>query len=97
MVRVLTGDVERLRPLLGARTIQAPVSDEEEANRRFYVRLILDLAHRKTVTLSEGVLASLSENTCTVTDSGTVVERGQYLQLQRKLRLLYRSAGEALG
>ena len=112
MTRVLTGDVERLRPLLGKRSVAAAVSDEEEANRRFYVRaifalieavveqhkrLLLDLADRPAITLTAGVREALSERMYAVKDNGAVVDREQYLQLQRKLRAVYWAAGEAFG
>ena len=112
MTRVLTGDVERLRPLLGERSIEAALSDEEEGNRRFYVRaifalieavveqhkrLLLDLADRPAITLTAGVREALSERMYAVKDNGAVVDREQYLQLQRKLRAVYWAAGEAFG
>ena len=75
VTRVLTGDVEQLRPLLGEKSIAAAVSAEEEANRRFYVRaifaliealveqhkrLLLDLAEQGTIVLGAGVREALS-------------------------------------
>ena len=112
MTRVLTGDVDRLRPLLGERSIQAAVSDDEEANRRFIVRaifalieavveqhkrLLLDLAERDAITLAAGVREALSEKRYVVKDNGAVLAREQYLQFQQKLRAIYRAAGEAFG
>lgn len=38
MVKILTSDVEYLRPRLGERSIQVALSDSEESNRRFYIR-----------------------------------------------------------
>jgi uncharacterized protein (DUF1778 family) len=110
MTRILTGDVRRLSPRLGERTIQAAVTDAQESNRRFYVRavfalveavveqhkrLILDLAARGAITVSTGVREALSERIFVVRDNGTVRERGQYLQLESKLRAVYRAAAEA--
>src|SRR5689334_7628535 len=112
MTRTLIGDLERLRPLLGDSTRPTEINGQEEANRRFYVRaifalveavveqhkrLLLDLAGRGTITLGVGVREALSEQTYAVKDNGAVVERGQYLQLQRKLRAVYRAAEEAFG
>ena len=112
MTRVLAGDGDRLRPLLGERNIQAAVSEAEEGNRRFYVRaifalveavveqhkrLLLDLAKRGAVTLGPGVREALSERAYGVKDNGSVAEREQYLQLERKLRAVYRAAGEGFG
>ena len=109
MTRVLAGDVERLRPLVGE---DVAISDGEEANRRFYVRavfalveavveqhkrLLLDLAERGAIALATGVRQALSEQVPLVKDNGTVMYREQYLQLERKLRVVYRAAGEALG
>jgi len=110
VTRVLTRDVEQLRPLLGERSIAAAVSEEEEANRRFYVRaifaliealveqhkrLLLDLAEHGTIALGTGVREALSERLYVFRDNGTVVEREQYLQLQRKIRAVYRTAEAA--
>jgi hypothetical protein len=112
MTRILEADVQRLSPRLGERSIQVAVSVAQEANRRFYVRavfalveavveqhkrLLLDLAERGAVTLGVGVRDSLAERTFVVKDNGSVHERGQYLQLENKLRAVYRAAGEAFG
>lgn len=112
MVRVLTSDVEYLRPNLGERSIQIATSEAEEANRRFYVkavfslveavveqhkRLLLDLAERNMVVLGSGVREVLSERVYVVNGNGSVREREQYLQLERKLRAVYRAAGKAFG
>lgn len=112
MTRALTNDVGQLRPLLGERSIQVAVSETEEANRRFYVRavfalveavveqhkrLLLDLAERGLLTLGPGIREVLSETTYFAKDNGTVQEREQYLQLERKLRTVYRTAGDAFG
>jgi hypothetical protein len=112
VTRVLTRDVEQLRPLLGERNFAAAVSDQEEANRRFYVRaifaliearveqhkrLLLDLVERGTITLAAGVREALSERLYAVGDSGNVVEREQYIQLQRKSHAVCRTAADAFG
>jgi hypothetical protein len=88
------------------------VSDQEEANRRFYVRavfalveavveqhkrLLLDLAERDSITLADCIRSVLSERVYAIKDNGAVVSREQYLQLQRKLRGVYRAAGAAFG
>jgi hypothetical protein len=110
MVRILTSDVDYLRPKLGERSIQVQLSEAEEANRRFYVRaifslieavveqhkrLLLDLAKRNIIILTSSVIGALSERAYVVNQNGTVGERKQYLQLKRKLRAVYRAAGEA--
>lgn len=112
MARVLARDVESLRPRLGPRDIQAAVSPEEAAARRFYVRavfslfealveqhkrLLLHLAGNNVLALAPGISEALSERVYTVKDNGTVSEREQFLQFQRKLRAVYRSAGDAFG
>ena len=112
MARVLTADVELLRARLGSRDIQIEVTEEEETARRVYVRsifaliealveqhkrLVLHLANRHVVTLLPGVHDALSERVYTIKDNGAVAEREQYLQLWRKLRAVYRAAGEGFG
>jgi hypothetical protein len=112
MTAVLSGDVERLRPLLGSRSIQDAVPEQEETHRRSYVRaifalveavveqhkrLILDLTERGVARVGAGVREVLLERTYFVKDNGTIGEKDQYLQLERKLRAVYRAAGEALG
>lgn len=109
MTRVLTEDVNRLRPLAGQ---EVAISNDEEANRRFYVRavfalveavveqhkrLLLDLAERSVIALPRGVQQALSERAPLVRENGTVTYREQYLQLERKIRAVYRAAGDALG
>jgi hypothetical protein len=55
------------------------------------------LAEHHAITLEAGVPEALSERIYAVKDNGNVVDREQYLQLQRKLRAVYRAAGEAFG
>lgn len=109
MTRVLTADVERLRRRLGSRDIQGKTTEDEEMARRLYVRsvfaliealveqhtrLLLRLAERRVITLRTGVFEALSERVYAVKDNGTVVVREQYLPLLRKLRAVYRAAGD---
>lgn len=109
MTRVLAGDVQRLRPLVGE---EVAISEDEEAHRRFYVRavfalveavieqhkrLLLDLAERGAVSLAPGAREALAEQVPVVRENGTVIYREQYLQLERKLRAVYRAAGDAFG
>src|SRR5262245_58032716 len=97
MARTLIGDLKQLSQLLGDRSIQADVTDEQSANRRFYVRavfaliealveqhkkLLLDLADRKVITLDHGVSMAFSEKIYVVRDNGAVSEREQYIQMQ---------------
>lgn len=112
MARVLTADVARLRQRLGSPDIQADVSEDEETARRHCVRsvftliealveqhkrLLLDLAKSSVITLQSGVVETLSERVYAAKDNGTVTEREQYLPLLRKLRAVYRAAGEGFG
>ena len=110
MVRVLTGDLSLLEPHLGSRDIQDAVTENNYAHRRFYVRaifalveaiveqhrrLLLDLVEQKAVVLKPGVPEVLRERVVFVKEDGSVAERDQYLQLERKLRAVYRAAGDA--
>lgn len=112
MTRILTADVAMLRPLLGERSIQTAETDTEKTNRRFYVRavfalieavveqhkrLLLELSNGGAITLAEGIFQALSEQVYIVRKNGTVTERNQYLQIERKLRAVYRAAGDAFG
>ncbi len=112
MVKILTSDVEYLRPRLGERSIQVALSDSEESNRRFYIRaifslieavveqhkrLLLDLADQNMISLGPGVIEALSERAHVIKRNGTVGDRKQYLQLKRKLRAVYHVAGTAFG
>ena len=49
------------------------------------------------MTLRTGVREVLSEQAYALRDNGTVVVREQYLQLQRKIRAVYRTAEDAFG
>lgn len=112
MARVLEADVERLRPRLGARNMQAAVIEEEEMSRRLYVRavfaliealveqhkrLLLHLTSTNIIALPAGTAEALSERAFLVNDNGAVAEREQFLNLARKLRAVYRAAGEGFG
>jgi hypothetical protein len=112
MVRILTSDVEYLKQRLRDSFDQLDVAQSEMANRRFYVRsvfslieavveqhkrLILDLMDRNKITLGKGIREVLSETIYVVKDNGTIGQREQYLQLERKLRAVYRAADEAFG
>lgn len=112
MVKILTSDVEYLRPRLGERSIQVALSDSEESNRRFYIRaifslieavveqhkrLLLDLADQNIISLGPVVIEALSERAYVIKRNGTVGDRKQYLQLERKLRAVYHAAGTAFG
>jgi hypothetical protein len=112
MVRLLTDDVDKLHVLLGERLTEATVTEEQNANRRFYVRaifalveavveqhkqLLLDLAKSGKITLGVGVYEALSELVYAVKDNGEVFEREQYLTFRSKLRLIYKTAGDVFG
>src|ERR1035438_790372 len=51
----------------------------------------------KSVELSAGVAQGLAERVYVVQDDGTVRQRDQYLPLRRKIRAVYRAAGDAFG
>jgi len=110
MTRVLIADVDQLRTQLGSRSIQDAKTAEEEVARRAYVRaafalieatveqhkrLLLDLNMRQAVSLDALAQTALTEQVCAVADTGVVSTREQYLQLRRKIRLVYRVAAEA--
>lgn len=111
MTRLLTEDVEQLSVILGDRSVQVETSVGQEANRRFYVRAIFALIeavveqHRLLLLeLSRGAIGlhsreihALSEVAYEVRKNGKLREKRQYLQLLRKLRLVYRCAQEAFG
>ena len=112
MTRVLIGDVERLRPQLGSRSIQDDKTIEQEGARRAYVRavfalieatvaqhkrLLLDLASRQAVALEEGTEAVLTEQIFVADEKGKISSREQYLNLRRKIRLVYGVAARAFG
>ena len=96
-----------MSPRLGERTIQAAVSDGQQADRRFYVRavfalieavveqhrrLLLDWAERGAVAFPEGVREVLSERIFVARENGNVHKRTQYLSLRNKLRVVYKTA-----
>lgn len=112
MTRVLGADVDRLRRRLGKRSIQAATTAAQEGARRAYVRgvfalieavveqhkrLLLELASHGFVRLQPEVTQALLERGYVVDDNGRVSARDQYLQMRRKLRAVYRAAGEAFG
>lgn len=112
MTRTLIEDVESLLPDLGSRSISDEITDQEKINRRFYVRaifalieavveqhkqLLLELYKNNFIELKIGFKEALSEQDYFVSDNGNVVIREQYLQLKRKLRLVYKSAEDAFG
>lgn len=110
ITHVLVGDVDRLCDTLSSRTNLDEPSETEYGARRGYVRaifalveatveqhkqLLLDLETRHAITLDPTTQAALLEQTYSVNDNGSVSPRVQFLQLRRKLRLVYRAAGEA--
>jgi len=112
MTRVLIGDVVQLRGQLGGRSIQDAPREEEYGARRAYVRavfalveatveqhkrLLLDLFARHSVVFDSSTHTVLLEQIYFADDNGNVSVREQYLQLRRKVRLVYRVAGETLG
>ena len=112
VARVLFGDVERLSHGLGGRSIQDGVSEEEDGARRAYVRaifalveavveqhklLLLELNESASFALDGLSRAALAEEGPAVNDNGSVTRKDVFLQLKRKVRLVYRLAGEVFG
>jgi hypothetical protein len=112
IILILGRDNDRLSTNLGSRLITESISEEEGTNRRFYVRaifafieaiveqhkkLILELAEKRIVTLPKGAYEALSEHIYNVKDNGEIFPQFKYLQLQRKLRAVYKIAGKAFG
>ena len=112
MTRVLTAHAKRLATGVGDRSVQAEITEEHAGTRRVYVRavfsfveaiveqhkrLLLDLASNGYVTLNPAVREALAEQVYVIDDNGSVSTREQYVQLRRKLRAVYRAAGEAFG
>jgi hypothetical protein len=110
MTRLLIDDVGLLRPKVGER-IPEP-SDEEKANRRFYVRavfalveafveqhrrLIVQLCEQGKIELPENKLKRLKEIKQVLQDDGTVEEQPQYLQIFDKIKEVYRAAAAGFG
>ena len=99
MTKVSIGDVDRLRPQLGSRSIQDETTAEQEGTRRGYVRavfalieataeqhkrLVQDLASRQAIALEEGAKAVLTEQAFVADDKGKVSNREQYLKAAPK-------------
>ena len=112
IIYALGGDIERISGNLGDRSITESVSEEQETNRRSYVRavfaiieaiveqhkrLILELGEKEIVTLPKGAREALSEYIYIVKDNGDISPQFRYLQLQRKLRAVYKVAEEVFG
>lgn len=110
MAHVLLEDVRRLSIQLDDRLTSTDLTGEQSGQRRDYVRavfalieaiveqhkrLLLDLGKRGVVTLGLGIAEALTEQIYVVKDNGAVAPRDQYLQLKRKLRVVYKTAGES--
>ncbi|MDP2183086.1 MAG: hypothetical protein Q8K99_11025 [Actinomycetota bacterium] len=109
---LLVGDLGRLKPRLGERSVAVAHTAAQYANRRAYVRatfalvealveqharLLVDLESGGAVSLTPEERAALSETTYEVRQGGQIRMRDARLSLDRKLRLVYRLAGEVLG
>lgn len=112
IIFTLGGDIDKISSQLGSRLITESISEKEETNRRFYIRavfalieaiveqhkkLILELAEKGIVSLPKGAYEALSEFIYIVNDNGKISPQFKYLQLQRKLRAVYKIAGNAFG
>ena len=112
IIYTLGGDKDRLSTKLGSRSITEAISEDEEANRRFYIRaifafiealveqhknLMLELSDKGIVKLPLGAYEAVSEYIYIVKDNGEISPQFKYLQLQRKIKAVYKIAGEAFG
>jgi hypothetical protein len=88
------------------------VTDEEKANRRFYIRavfalvdafveqhrrLLLELCESNKVELKEKTRKKLQEIKEVFREDGTVEEQVQHLQIFDKIKEVYKDAGAAFG
>jgi len=109
MTRTLIDDVNSIKSRLGSRKESDAKSKRVETNRRFYVRaifalieavveqhkrLLLQLNEENIIDMAEGVYEVLSEKVYIANDKGKINSKEQYLNLQRKIRTVYRVAGE---
>ncbi len=110
IAHLLIDDVNLLKPKVGE--LNPNVSDEEKANRRFYVRavfalvealveqhrrLLLELCESNKIELEEKTLKELSEIKDVRRDDGTVEVQQQYLKIFGKIKAVYKSAGAGFG
>src|SRR2546427_323512 len=110
MTHLLIDDVKLLRDKVGARKPDA--TEEENANRRFYIRavfalieafveqhrrLLLDLCDIGKITLAEKTRSKLREIKEVSLADGSKEERTQYLKIFEKIKEVYKAAGDGFG
>jgi hypothetical protein len=110
MTRLLIDDVELLKPKIGE--LKPDISDEEKANRRFYVRavfalveafveqhrrLLLELCAANRIQLNEKSQRQLRQVKEVFMEDGTTVEHEQYLKIFDKIKAVYKAAVEGFG
>jgi hypothetical protein len=110
MTHLLIDDVKLLRDKVGARKPDA--TEEEDANRRFYIRavlalieafveqhrrLLLDLCDIGNITLAQKTRTKLREIKEVSLADGSKEERTQYLKIFEKIKTVYKAAGHGFG
>jgi uncharacterized protein YjhX (UPF0386 family) len=110
MTHLLIDEVNLLKPKVGE--LNPNVSDEEKANRRFYIRavfalveafveqhrrLLLELCECHKIELTEKTRKKLREIKEVFRDDGTIEEQAQYLQIFDKIKEVYKAAGVGFG
>jgi hypothetical protein len=110
MTRLLIDDVALLRPRVGE--LKPNVTEEEKANRRFYVRavfalveafveqhrrLLLELCESNKIELKEKTRKRLRELKEVFREDGTVEEQERYLHIFDKIKEVYKAAGVGFG
>src|SRR5947207_13122180 len=102
---LLIDDVKLLKPKVGE--LKPNVTDEEKANRRFYIRavfalveafveqhrrLLLELCESNRIGLKEKTRKRLQEIKEVFREDRTVEEQAQYLQIFDKIKEVYKAA-----
>jgi hypothetical protein len=110
MTRLLIDDVALLRPKVGE--LNPNVTDEEKANRRFYIRavfalveafveqhrrLLLELCESNQIELKDKTRKRLQEIKKILMEDGTAEEQERYLHIFDKIKEVYKAAGAGFG
>jgi uncharacterized protein YjhX (UPF0386 family) len=110
MTHLLIDDVELLKPKVGE--LNPNVTNEEKANRRFYIRavfalveafveqhrrLLLELCESNRIELKEKTRKKLQEVKEVFREDGTIEEQAQYLQVFDKIKEVYKAAEAGFG
>lgn len=109
---ILLGDFELLKSRLGPLGAADEPTDEDHAHRRSFVRalfalveatvdqhriLLLDLHDAGKVALEPKYWAVLREVSYSIGKNGEISEQVRYMSLNRKIRAVYRVAGQVFG